>query len=89
MSLRGDLSWQGRAFYSAFNDLVESQGVYGLVHLRAAFEPSSKRWELALYARNLGDQPYVTGINSGAAFPGYNGRPGEPRHWGTQFTIRR
>ncbi len=88
-SLRGDLSWQGRVFYSAFNELVESQGVYGLVHLRAAFEPSSKRWELALYARNLGDQPYVTGINSGAAFPGYNGRPGEPRHWGTQFTIRR
>ena len=48
-----------------------------------------KRWELAFYARNLGDQPYVTGMNSGAAFPGYNGRPGEPRHWGTQFTIRR
>ena len=88
-SLRGDLSWQGRVFYTAFNDLVESQGIYGLVHLRAAFEPSGKRWELAFYARNLGDQPYVTGMNSGAAFPGYNGRPGEPRHWGTQFTIRR
>ncbi len=88
-SLRGDLSWQGRVFYSAFNDAVESQGVFGLVNLRAAFEPSGKRWELAFYARNLGDQPYVTGMNSGAAFPGYNGRPGEPRHWGTQFTIRR
>jgi iron complex outermembrane receptor protein len=88
-SLRGDLAWQGRVFYSAFNDLVESQGTYGLVHLRAAFEPSGKRWELAFYARNLGGQPYVTGMNSGAAFPGYNGRPGEPRHWGTQFTIRR
>jgi iron complex outermembrane receptor protein len=88
-SLRGDLSWQGRVFYSAFNDLVESQGMYGLVHLRVAYEPSNKRWELAFYARNLGDQPYVTGMNSGAAFPGYNGRPGEPRQWGTQFTIRR
>ena len=88
-SLRGDLSWQDRVFFTAFNDEVESQGAYGLVHVRAAFEPPSRRWELAFYARNVGQQPYVTGTNTGAAFPAYNGRPGEPRHWGTQFTIRR
>ena len=88
-SLRGDVSWQDRVFFTAFNDEVESQGAYGLVHVRAAFEPPSRRWELAFYARNVGQQPYVTGINTGAAFPAYNGRPGEPRHWGTQFTIRR
>ncbi len=88
-SLRGDVSWQDRVFSTAFNDEVESQGAYGLVHVRAAFEPPSRRWELAFYARNVGNQPYVTGINTGAAFPAYNGRPGEPRHWGTQVTIRR
>ena len=56
ISLRGDVSWQSRVFFSAFNDAIETQAPYGLVHLRAAFAPASRRWELALYSRNVGRQ---------------------------------
>ena len=87
ISLRGDVSWQSRVFFSAFNDAIETQAAYWLVHLRAGFAPASRRWELALYSRNVGNREYITGT---ASFPvnSIGGRPGDPRHWGTQFTLR-
>ena len=60
-SLRGDVSWQSRVFFTPFNDAIETQPAYGLVHLRAGFEPRSHRWEVAVYARNLGNRGYITG----------------------------
>ena len=88
-SVRGDVSWQSRVFFTPFNDAIEAQGAYGLVHLRAGFEPRSRRWELAVYVRNLHNQDYITGALTNAMLPAIIGRPGEPRLWGTQFTIRR
>jgi iron complex outermembrane receptor protein len=89
VSMRGDVSWQSRVFFTPFNDAIETQQSYGLVHLRAGFEPRSRRWELALFARNVGGREYITGTATNLALPAYNGRPGEPRHWGTEFTLRR
>jgi iron complex outermembrane receptor protein len=89
VSMRGDVSWQSRVFFTPFNDAIETQQPYGLVHLRAGFEPRSRRWELALFARNVGGREYITGAATNLALPAYNGRPGEPRHWGTEFTLRR
>ena len=60
-SLRGDVSWQSRAFFTPFNTSIETQPAYGLVHLRAGFEPRSHRWEVAVYARNVGNEAYITG----------------------------
>ena len=60
-SLRGDVSWQSRVFFTPFNDAIETQGAYGLVHLRAGFEPRSRRWEIAVYVRNVGNTEYITG----------------------------
>ena len=51
-SLRGDVAWQSRVFFTPFNEPIDSQEAYGLVHLRAGFEPRSRRWELAVYVRN-------------------------------------
>ena len=56
VSLRGDVSWQSRVFFTPFNDAIESQEAYGLVHLRAGVEPRSRRWELAVYVRNAGER---------------------------------
>ena len=56
VSLRGDVSWQNRVFFTPFNDAIESQEAYGLVHLRAGIEPRSRRWELAVYVRNAGER---------------------------------
>jgi iron complex outermembrane receptor protein len=87
--IRGDVSWQSRVFFTPFNDAIETQRAYGLLHARAGFEPRSRRWELAVYARNLRNRDYITGTLTNVSLPATNGRPGEPRQWGTQFTIRR
>jgi iron complex outermembrane receptor protein len=88
VSVRGDAVWQSRVFFTAFNDAIDSQEAYGLVHLRAGFEPRSRRWELAVYVRNVGRREYITGTATNVILPAFNGRPGEPRHWGTQLTLR-
>ena len=85
--VRGDVSRQSRIFFSPFNDAIETQKAYGLLHLRAGVGPRHHRWEIAVYARNVANTEYLTGTSSGSA-PAIVGRPGEPRQWGTQFTIR-
>ena len=85
--LRGDVSWQSRVFFTPFNTPIETQADYGLVRLRAGFEPRSARWELAVYVRNVGNTEYITGT-ANAPIPAFTARPGDPRHWGTQFTFR-
>jgi iron complex outermembrane receptor protein len=86
-SVRGDVSWQSRVFFTPVNDAIERQPAYGLVHLRAGFEPRSHRWEIAVYVRNLVNTEYITGT-ANVPPTAITGRPGDPRHWGTQFTIR-
>jgi iron complex outermembrane receptor protein len=88
ISLRGDALWQSRVFFTPFNDRIETQEAYGLVHVRAGVELRQRRWEIAVYARNLGNRAYVTGTST-ASIPAIGGRPGEPRLWGTQVTVRR
>lgn len=49
-----------------------------------------RRWEMAVYVRNVGNREYLTGATAmKVGFPAFTGRPGEPRQWGTQFTLRR
>ena len=86
-SVRSDVSWQSRVFFTPVNDPIETQRAYGLLHLRAGFEPHNRRWEIAVYVRNLANHEYITGTANVPA-TAITGRPG-PRHWGTQFTLRR
>ena len=86
-SVRGDVSWQSRVFFTPANDAIETQ--------RAVWaRPPARRFRAAEPA--LGDsrlraqrgQPgYITGT-ANVPLPAFTGRPGEPRHWGTQFTWR-
>ena len=41
-----------------------------------------------LYVCNAGNRDYIVGTGN-AALPAFTARPGEPRLWGTQFTLRR
>ena len=86
-SVRSDVSWQSRVFFTPVNDAIETQRAYGLLHLRAGFEPQNRRWEIAVYVRNLANQEYITGT-ANVPLTAITGRPGDPRHWGTQFTLR-
>jgi iron complex outermembrane receptor protein len=88
VSLRADVSWQSRVFFSPFNDRIETQEPYALVHLRAAWAPRHRTWELAVFARNIGNRGYITGTFT-APITAVGGRPGEPRQWGTEITLRR
>ena len=45
-------------FYNDYKDLQ-----------RAGFEPRSHRWELAVYARNVGNQAYITGASGARNSP--------------------
>jgi iron complex outermembrane recepter protein len=87
-SVRGDVSWQSRVFFTPSNDAIETQRAYGLLHLRAGFEPRSRRWEVAVYMRNAGNQEHIVGT-ANVPLPAFTGRPGEPRRWGTQFRLSR
>jgi len=89
VSVRSDVSWQSRVFFTPGNDAVQSQHAYALVHARTMFVPRSRRWEVSVYVQNLGRQEYVTGTWVATRGVAISGRPGRPRHWGTEFTIRR
>jgi len=86
LSMRCDASWQSRVFFSPFNDAIQVQGPYALLHLRAGFQPRSRRWELAAYVRNTGNLAYINDATD-APIPAFAGHPGPPRQWGTQFTF--
>jgi iron complex outermembrane receptor protein len=86
-SVRCDVSGQSRVFFTPFNTAIETQAPYALVHLRAGFEPPHRRWELSVFVRNLANQEYLTSTNN-IPLPAFTGQPGEPRTWGTQFTLR-
>jgi iron complex outermembrane recepter protein len=87
-SMRIDVPWQNRVFFTPANDSIETQGPYGLVNLRAGLEARSRRWEIAVYARNVANHENITGTTN-VAPTAFTAHPGEPRQWGTQFTIRR
>ena len=63
-SLRADLSWQSQVFFTPVNDAIETQRAYGLVHLRAAFEPTEP---------SMGDGP----LRAQHGQPGIHRRHGE------------
>lgn len=88
LSVRADVTWQSRVFFSPFNDGIETQEPYALAHVRAAWEPRHRAWELAVFVRNLGNRAYITGTFA-VPITAIGGRPGEPRQWGTQITLRR
>jgi iron complex outermembrane receptor protein len=85
--VRSEVSWQSRVFFTPVNDAVESQRRYGLLHVRGGFEPKTRRWEIAVYVRNVGNQEYITGT-ANVPLTAITARPGDPRQWGTQFSLR-
>jgi iron complex outermembrane recepter protein len=86
-SVRGDVSWQSRVFFTPFNTAIETQASYALVQMPAGFGPRTRRWQLAMYLRNLTNQEYIT-ATSNLPLPAFTGRPRESQQWGTQFTLR-
>jgi outer membrane receptor protein involved in Fe transport len=88
VSLRADSTWQTTVYYTPFNDDIQRQRAFGLLHLSGEFGPKQGRWTIGAYARNLTNVDYITGAFS-SPLPAIGGRPGEPRQMGLQFSVRR
>ena len=87
--LRAEYNYTGKKFYNnAQDDVISSRKGYGLVNLRAATGPDSGGWELAVWARNVGDKAYIvdaTDLRDFGFVPQYYG---ERRTFGIELTVR-
>ena len=88
LTLTGDATAQSTVFYTPFNDAIQRSPPHGLLGARAEFGPSSRRWAINLYARNITNTDYITAA-FGASPVAFGGRPGPSRQVGIQFTIAR
>ena len=70
------------------NDNIQFQGPYSLLGARVEYGPTNCRWALAAYARNLTNTDYIT-ATFGTAPVAFGGRPGPPRQFAIDFTVRR
>ena len=87
-SVRADGRWQSTVFFTPFNDTIQRQRPYGLMDISVEFGPKHRHWSCGVYARNLTNEDYITGSFSSPP-PAIGGRPGEPRDFGVQLTLRR
>ena len=63
------------------------QDSYSLLNARVGFEPTTSRWSLAIWGRNLTDEEYFDDVVI-AGPTGLRGSFGPPRTYGFDFTIR-
>jgi iron complex outermembrane receptor protein len=86
--LAADASAQSTVYYTPFNDDIQRQPAYGLVGARAEFGPSHRHWAVAAYARNLTNTGYIT-ATFGTPPTAFGGRPGPPRQFSIELTLKR
>ena len=88
LSISAESTAQSTVFYTPFNDAVQRQNPYGLLGARVEYGPGHRRWTVGAYARNLTNTDYVT-ATFGTPPNAYGGRPGPPRQFAVEFTVRR
>lgn len=88
VSLRADSRWKSTVFFSPFNDNIERQRPVALLDVSVEFGPRQRRWSIAMFARNLTNEDYITG-SAATPPPAVGGRPGDSRQAGVQFTVAR
>jgi iron complex outermembrane receptor protein len=88
LSIVADATAQSTVFYTPFNDNIQRQGPYGLLGARAEYGPSHRRWAVSAYARNLTNTDYIT-ATFGTSPAAFGGRPGPPRRFAVEFSVRR
>ena len=88
LSISAESTAQSTVFYTPFNDSIQTQSPYGLLGARIEYGPGDRRWSVGAYARNLTNTDYVTGT-FGTRPNAYAGRPGAPRQFAVEFTVRR
>lgn len=88
LSISAESTAQSTVFYTPFNDIIQRQRPYGLLGARIEYGPEDRRWTVGTYARNVTNTDYVTGT-FGTPPTAFAGRPGPPRQFAMEFTVRR
>ncbi len=88
LSLTIDATAQSIVFFTPFNDDVQRQAPYFLLGGRVEYGPSSRRWSIGAYARNLTNTDYVM-ATFGTSPAAFGGRPGASRQFAIDLTLRR
>jgi iron complex outermembrane receptor protein len=88
LSALSEVMWQSTSFFTPFNDRVQRQSPYALINLSGEIRPRRAPWSVAVYARNLANQDYISGTFSSPP-PAIGGRPGRPRQIGVELRFGR
>jgi iron complex outermembrane receptor protein len=83
---RADTTWQTTVYFTPFNDEIQRQRPYGMLHLSAELTPAHKSWSVLAYARNVTGTDYITGSFS-SPIPVIAGRPGDARRFGVELSV--
>ncbi len=83
-SLRGEMQWTDRVYFSAFNRPNVSQPSRTIFNLFLNFVDNSKQWNFSIYGKNLSNKTYATDMIVSVVEAGgpINGSVGEPRTYG-------
>jgi iron complex outermembrane receptor protein len=60
LNLRADVNWQGRVFFTEFNNADATQKGYALMNAGLRYSSEDGRWSVDVWGRNLADKLVVT-----------------------------
>ena len=86
LSLGIDAAYRSRTYFREFNEKEDSQRAYTVVNMNAIWKSNDRLWSARLFAKNLTNEDYVTGLVGSVASGGRLGSYGQPRQVGIEFT---
>ena len=86
LTLRADVAYRSKIYFREFNQSEDSQGSYTVVNLNAIWESNDGLWTGRLFAKNLTDEDYITGLVGSSSNGGRLGSWGPPRQVGLEVT---
>jgi len=87
ISLLGDIAYKSDQFFSASNDVFESQDAYTIANVRVQYSHPSTNWSLAAFSRNVSDTEYLRRATNLESFGFVQRNFGPPRSYGLELTL--
>ena len=88
VTIRADAAYRSRTFLREFNAPEDSQAAYTVVNVDASWESADGSWETRLFAKNLGNEVYLSGNFGVGTVGGRFATYGMPRQVGLELTRR-
>lgn len=89
VALQGDAKYVGARYFRSINYPIYHEDAYTVANARVSFGPADRRWELAVFAKNLTDTAYRVWSFEDLAVNGVvNDNYGMPRWFGVTASMR-